>query len=109
MEHSTNHENGHKHEEHHIVSYATNIQIWLVLLVLTILTVVMAFVNAGDMNVVIALGIATVKATLVVTVFMHVMYDPPIVRWFLASCATIFFVVFALMATEYMNRYFPFY
>lgn len=105
MEHTEHHE----HEEHHEVSYAINIQIWLVLLVLTVLTVVMAFVNAGDMNIVIALGIATVKATLVVTVFMHVMFDPPVVRWFLAACGIVLFVVVVLTVTDFVNRFFPFF
>jgi cytochrome c oxidase subunit 4 len=48
------------------------------LLFLTILTVAAASFNFGSANVVIALAIATVKATLVGLFFMHLMWDKPV-------------------------------
>ena len=58
----------------HIVSAKTNIAVWLALLVLTGLTAGIAFVDLGPFNTVVALVIATVKALLVVLIFMHVKY-----------------------------------
>jgi cytochrome c oxidase subunit 4 len=51
-----------------------------VLLVLTVITVVAAGINFGSnsINVIIALSIATVKATLVALYFMHLRHDKPI-------------------------------
>jgi cytochrome c oxidase subunit 4 len=48
------------------------------LLVLTAITVGAAYVNFGQFNLIIAVLIATVKATLVALFFMHLRHDPPI-------------------------------
>jgi cytochrome c oxidase subunit 4 len=47
------------------------------LLFLTVLTVAASYVDFGQGNVVIALAIATVKATLVALFFMHLIHDRP--------------------------------
>ena len=45
------------------------------LLVLTVITVIAAQMDFGQMNLLIAMGIAVVKATLVAMFFMHLKYD----------------------------------
>jgi len=45
------------------------------LLVLTVVTVVVSYFDFGIFNIVVAMGIATVKATLVGLFFMHLYYD----------------------------------
>jgi cytochrome c oxidase subunit 4 len=49
------------------------------LLALTVLTVAVAGVHFGNevINIVVAMGIATVKATLVALFFMHLLHDKP--------------------------------
>lgn len=59
----------------HIVSAKVNITVWLVLLVLTGVTAGVAFIDLGPFNTVVALVIATIKALLVVLIFMHVKYS----------------------------------
>jgi cytochrome c oxidase subunit IV len=61
-----------EHEEHTGHSQGFYIAIGIGLLVGTATTVGAAFVNLGAFNPVIALLIATIKATLVVLFFMHV-------------------------------------
>jgi cytochrome c oxidase subunit 4 len=61
-----------EHEEHTTHSQGFYLAIGAILLVLTATTVGAAFVNLGPFNPVIALLIATIKATLVVLYFMHV-------------------------------------
>ena len=61
-----------EHEEHKSYSQGFYIAIGITLLVLTITTAAVAFVNLGPFNPVVALLIATIKATLVVLFFMHV-------------------------------------
>ncbi len=61
-----------EHEEHTSHSQGFYIAIGVTLLVLTITTAAVAFVNLGPFNPVVALLIATIKATLVVLFFMHV-------------------------------------
>ena len=65
------------HAVHPWTPYAVTLA---VLLVLTVITVVAAGINFGSnsINVIIALGIATVKATLVALYFMHLRHDKPI-------------------------------
>jgi len=59
-------------EEHGTHSIAFYVAIGISLLVLTAVTVFAAFVNLGPFNPVVALLIASIKATLVVLFFMHV-------------------------------------
>jgi cytochrome c oxidase subunit 4 len=61
-----------EHEEHTTHSQGFYLAIGLGLLVLTATTVGAAFINLGPFNPIIALLIATIKATLVVLFFMHV-------------------------------------
>jgi cytochrome c oxidase subunit 4 len=61
-----------EHEEHPTHSQGFYLAIGAALLVLTATTVGAAFVNLGPFNPVVALLIATIKATLVILFFMHV-------------------------------------
>jgi cytochrome c oxidase subunit 4 len=51
-----------------------NVSIWLALMVLTVVTAAVSFVDLGPFNTIVALIIATCKALLVVLFFMHVKY-----------------------------------
>jgi len=58
----------------HKISSAFYVGIFITLLVLTGVTVGAAYLDLGPLNPIIALGIATTKALLVVLFFMHVKY-----------------------------------
>ena len=74
------------------------------LLVLTLLTVGAALLDLGRFNIVVALAIATTKATLVVLFFMHAKYSPR--RTQLVIIAGIFWLVILLFMTmsDYVTR-----
>lgn len=77
-------------EEHaHIVPYKTFLIIWLALLILTGITIAVAQYNLGALNIWVALGIATLKAGLVVAVFMHMQYESYLFKLSLLSALTI--------------------
>jgi cytochrome c oxidase subunit 4 len=57
-----------------ILSSKLYVGIWAALMVLTVITATVAFVDLGPFNTVVALVIATLKALLVVLFFMHVKY-----------------------------------
>lgn len=59
---------------HHIVPIPVYLTIFATLIVMTGVTVWASFQDWGDYNIVIALAIATFKATLVVWYFMHVKF-----------------------------------
>src|SRR3981081_1078883 len=56
----------------HISSLNSSVAIWLALLAGTGITVAAAFIDLGPFNTIVALTIATIKATLVVLFFMDV-------------------------------------
>jgi len=64
----------HQHH-HHITGPKTYLAVLAALLVLTVITVLAAGVNFGSANTIIAVAIATVKASLVALFFMHLRHD----------------------------------
>jgi cytochrome c oxidase subunit IV len=88
----------------HIVSPKVYIGIFLSLMVLTAATVAAAYVNLGAFNIVIALAIASLKATLVVLYFMHARYSPN--RTHMVIIAAVFWlaIMLALTLSDYFTR-----
>jgi cytochrome c oxidase subunit 4 len=62
----------------HVVPPKVLVGIWAILIVMTIATVAVTRFDFGDLNLWIAMGIATLKASLVLLYFMHLRYDQPI-------------------------------
>jgi len=89
----------------HIVSVRVYITIFLVLLVGTALTVIAAFYDfPWQLNTVVALTIATIKATFVVLYFMHVRYSSRLVWVIVASALFWMGILFALTFSDYWTR-----
>lgn len=61
--------------DHHPVKYRTLTGIWLLLLVLTAVTVLITRIDLGGFKVAGALTVACIKAGLVIAVFMHMKYE----------------------------------
>ena len=78
-----------KHETH-IISYKKLGLVLMALLMLTALTVAVSTVNMGPVNIWAALIIASCKATLVILFFMHMKYEPMMLK--LSLIGTIFCV-----------------
>jgi cytochrome c oxidase subunit 4 len=88
----------------HIVARILYYRIFAVLLLLTLLTVGIAYLNLGRLNNVIALTIAAGKALLVVLFFMHVRYSNRLI-WIVIS-AGVFWLLVLLVFTlsDYFTR-----
>jgi len=63
---------------HHVSSPAMFMSVLLALLFLTFITVAVAQFDFGSANMLIAMGIASLKASLVILFFMHLKYDTAI-------------------------------
>lgn len=63
------------HELGHIIPKKTYLNILIILLVLTIITVAVSRVDFGALNLVVAMLVASVKAGLVGLYFMHLKYE----------------------------------
>jgi cytochrome c oxidase subunit IV len=96
---------GHEHNEiSHVAPVKVLIGVFVALLALTALTVAAVRIDLGALNIWIAMGIATVKATLVALYFMHLKYDRPFnAMVFLASLvfAGLFVAIALLDSREY--------
>lgn len=89
----------------HIVSLKVYVSIFLALLVGTALTVVAGLQDfPGQLNVIIALTIAVVKATLVVLYFMHVRYSSRLIWVVFTSALFWLAILFALTLSDYWTR-----
>ncbi len=88
--HAGNHTAAHS-EAHHVIEFSTYIRIFVILLILTVVTVVASRFDFGEWNTIIAFAIATLKAFLVLAYFMHLKYDDMLNR------AAILLAVFFLL------------
>jgi len=93
----------HESDSHvHIVSPKVLLGVWGALMVLTVLTVSVTFVDLGKMNLMVAMLIATVKATLVALYFMHLRWDRPFngVVFLIAIVTVFLFITVVLLDTQ---------
>ena len=94
------HDDGHGGEHNpiaHVMPPWMLVAVFAALLALTIATVVIAGFELGSYEVLVAMGIATVKAVLVATFFMHLKYDNPLNAAIL--CFSLIFVALFLGLT----------
>ncbi|OYP31591.1 cytochrome C oxidase subunit IV family protein [Rhodopirellula sp. MGV] len=76
--------------------------VFVVLTLLTVLTVFQANFDLGSYDIIVVMIIATIKAVLVGSIFMHLAFDKPMnVIWFLGSFV---FVGLFIMFTLFDNR-----
>jgi cytochrome c oxidase subunit 4 len=91
----------------HIVPKKIYIAIWATLLAMTLITTLVAFVDLGRFNTVVALSIATFKASLVVLFFMGARYTPRLTK--VVIICGIFFLALLLSFSivDYLSRLWP--
>jgi len=90
--------------EHFIVKPKTYAVVLLGLLLLTAITVSVAFVNIGPFNDVVAMSVACTKTLLVVLYFMHLRYSPHLTRLVAASGLLWFGILIVLLLSDFWTR-----
>jgi cytochrome c oxidase subunit 4 len=88
----------------HISPKSTYYAIFGALMVLTVVTVTVAFINLGALNFPVALGIAILKATLVILFFMHVKYSSQMTKLICGGAFFFLLVLFGLTLSDYLSR-----
>ena len=88
----------------HIVPKSTYYLIFLMLMVLTAVTVGVAFIDLGAMNTVVALTIACTKATVVVLFFMHVKYSTRLTWAVVIGSVFWLGIMLVLTMSDYLTR-----
>jgi cytochrome c oxidase subunit 4 len=90
-----------EHGDHHVLPLWLLIGTWVVLMILTVLTVTASQYDLGAFDLPVAMGIATVKATLVLMIFMHLGFDKPFHSLLIFSS---FLFVFLFISFLLMDR-----
>jgi cytochrome c oxidase subunit IV len=92
------------HTEDHVIPKTIYYTIFGILMLCTYLTVQIAFFDLGELNTIAALGIAVLKATLVVLFFMHVKYSTRLTWAVVAGSIFWFGILLTLTMSDYLTR-----
>ena len=88
-----------------IISVRTYVLVFIGLIVLTITTTAVAFIDLGaQWNTAAALAIAVIKALLVILFFMHVLYSRPLTWVFVSAGFFWLLILFTLTLADYFTR-----
>jgi cytochrome c oxidase subunit IV len=93
-----------EHGTHHVVPLWLYRNVFWALMVLLVLTLVAAHYNLGEMNLVIAVTIAVVKAVIIVLYFMHLRWSTWMVRLFAGAAFFWLMILFVLTLDDYFSR-----
>ena len=94
----------HAHDEPHVLPVSVYLKVFGALMVLTFLTYFAATIDLGALNNVVMIGIALLKAFLVVAIFMHLRWSPRIL-WVVAGGSVVWLLIMlALTLCDVLSR-----
>jgi cytochrome c oxidase subunit 4 len=93
-----------EHADHHIVTPLQYCYVFGTLILGTALTVVAANIDLGVFNPIIALGIASFKAVVVILFFMHVKYQSRLIKMTVGAGFFTFLVLITMTLSDYISR-----
>jgi cytochrome c oxidase subunit 4 len=91
-------------ETPHMDSVRTYVLVWLALIVATVLTTAVAFVDLGAFSVVVALAIAVGKMLLVALFFMHVRHSTKLTQVVLLGGLLWFGILMGMTFIDFTSR-----
>lgn len=91
--HNDHSHDNHSHGEHHVLPFDVYLKVFAALIFLTVITVWVAQFHFGAFNGVVAMGIATLKASLVGMYFMHLKHDNKLYSTILVG-SVVFLIIF---------------
>lgn len=91
-------------EKHHIVPYKIHFFILLALVILTFMSIGITQINVGEYSVLGALIFSTIKSVLVLTWFMHLKFDQPLLRIMVGFVALLFAAITFITFLDYYFR-----
>jgi cytochrome c oxidase subunit IV len=92
------------HASPHVAAVRTYALVFGALLVMTAITTVVASRDLGPLNNAVALGIAVLKASLVVLYFMHAKGSPRLTKLVIAAALLWLALLFGLTLVDYATR-----
>ncbi len=88
----------------HVVPLKIYFGVFASLMILTAVTVSVAYHDLGPLNTVVALSIAVTKAALVILYFMHVRYSPSLTKLVVAGSFLWLFILLSITMSDYVSR-----
>jgi cytochrome c oxidase subunit 4 len=88
----------------HVVSLRVYCAVFAALMFFTAVTVGVAYLDLGPLNVIVALAIAVTKAVLVILYFMHIRYSTRLTRLVVASGFFWLWVLIAFTMSDVVSR-----
>jgi cytochrome c oxidase subunit IV len=88
----------------HIVSRKIYFAVFAALMVFTLVTILVAKVDLGRWNVIVALAVAVTKAMLVTLYFMHIKYSKRLTQVVVAAGFLWLLLLFGLTLSDYLTR-----
>ena len=88
----------------HVVPLKVYFAVFASLMILTAVTVAVAYYDLGPLNTIVALSIAVTKAALVILYFMHVRYSPSLTKLVVAGSFLWLFIMLSITMSDYVSR-----
>jgi len=93
-----------KNNENHVSSDSLNWSVLVILLILTTLTILAIKIHLGAYTVALALILASIKVTIVLTYFMHLKFENLLLRLMVGGVFLLFAVVIVITFIDYYFR-----
>jgi cytochrome c oxidase subunit IV len=88
----------------HISSYESHAKVLVTLLTLTLVTVLVTWLDFGIFTVTVALSIASVKTYIVLTWFMHLKFESVFIRGMVLGVFAMFTIILIITFIDYFFR-----
>jgi cytochrome c oxidase subunit IV len=88
----------------HVSPKSTYYTIFFALMVLTVVTIAVAYQPLGSWNFPVAISIAVTKATLVILFFMHAKYSSKLTKLFVGTAFFFLLIMLTLTMTDNLSR-----
>ncbi len=93
-----------ENEKHHIVPYRVYFYILIALITFTFMSIGITQINLGAYSVLGAMIFSILKSILVLSIFMHLKFDQPFLRFMVGFVALVFTAVIFITFLDYYFR-----
>ncbi|MEE9174560.1 MAG: cytochrome C oxidase subunit IV family protein [Thermodesulfobacteriota bacterium] len=98
----------HSHSEgNHVTGYKIYFIVWVILMILTATTVYVSYLDFGTFNIVIAMVVASIKASVVALFFMHLKFEDTFTWLFAIFPLALLFLLIGLTMIDTFTRVVP--
>jgi cytochrome c oxidase subunit 4 len=90
--------------KHQVTPVRTYVLVWLALMILTSVTWQVALLDLGSLNIVVAVTIAVIKMTLVISIFMHARHAESVTKLYVFAGFLWLVILLSFFLMDYLSR-----